>query len=146
MYGREGPALAITVKAAESTAGVKAETTNSKVTDNSELGKDAFLKILVTELANQDPLEPLDQAEFIGQMAQFTEVEQMSNVSDTLEGMSGFMQFSASTMVGQPVKYADENGMSVAATVDSVVFEQDRVYLSMDNGEQVPIDRIVSVG
>lgn len=137
--------MAVTVNAAES-ANVKTETVNRSVSDNSELGKDAFLKILVTELANQDPLEPLDQAEFIAQMAQFTEVEQMTNMNDTLESMSGFMQFSAATMVGQPVRYADEDGLSVSATVESVVFEQDKVYLSLDNGAQVPIERIVSVG
>jgi flagellar basal-body rod modification protein FlgD len=44
---------------------------------NQELGKDAFLKLMMTQLAHQDPLQPLDNKEMITQMAQFTSVEQM---------------------------------------------------------------------
>lgn len=119
---------------------------NQSVADNSELGKDAFLQILVTELANQDPLDPLDQTEFIAQMAQFTEVEQITNMGDTLQSMAGFMQFSAANMVGTEVTYVDDEGVNVAATVDSVVFEKDQVLVGMDNGDQVAIDHIIRVG
>jgi flagellar basal-body rod modification protein FlgD len=118
---------------------------NQSVADNSELGKDAFLQILVTELANQDPLEPLDSTEYISQLAQFSEVEQVGNVSDTLESLVSYVQFSAASMVGNNVTYADESGVNVSATVDSVVFEQGQVLVGMDNGDQVSFDRIVSV-
>ena len=53
--------------------------------DNSNtLGKDQFLRILVTQLRNQDPMEPLQDREFIAQMAQFTSVEQLMNMSTEL--------------------------------------------------------------
>lgn len=51
--------------------------------DRNELGKDAFLKLLATQLANQDPLNPTDDTQFIAQLAQFSSLEQMSNLNKT---------------------------------------------------------------
>ncbi len=54
-------------------------------TASSELGKDAFMQLLVNQMAYQDPLEPMDNSEFLGQLAQFSSLEQMQNVASAVE-------------------------------------------------------------
>lgn len=56
-----------------------------------DLGRDDFLKILLTQLQNQDPTEPMKDKEFIGQMAQFSSLEQMTNMADNFKQLSGML-------------------------------------------------------
>lgn len=58
---------------------------NKKTEDkrNNDLDKDAFLRLLTTQLANQDPLNPMEDREFIAQLAQFSSLEQMQNLNKT---------------------------------------------------------------
>ncbi len=53
----------------------------------SELGKDEFMKLLLAQMQNQDPLNPTDNTEFVAQLAQFTSLEQMTNMNTSLEEM-----------------------------------------------------------
>lgn len=66
------------------------------------LGKDDFLKLLVTELSNQDPLSPMDNKDMITQMAQFSTVEQMNNMSSAMEKLgSGFTSLFQHSLLSQ---------------------------------------------
>lgn len=85
---------------------------NFKVTDkpdNGSLGKDAFLKILITQLQNQDPTSPMDDKEFIAQMAQFSSLEQMQNMTKAMEGLLASQQqtqmMSYTSFIGKEVKW-----------------------------------------
>jgi len=59
-------------------------TTTNTTTTNDILGKDAFLKLLITQLRNQDPLNPMEDKEFIAQMAQFSTLEQMQQLNKNI--------------------------------------------------------------
>ena len=65
---------------------------NGRRVASDELGKDDFLKLLITQLTHQDPTEPMDDREFIAQMAQFSTLEQMTNLSAEFERLRGLLQ------------------------------------------------------
>lgn len=71
------------------------------------LGKDAFLQLLVTQLKNQNPLEPQDNGEFVAQLAQFSSLEGITTLNDTVSGIAGNYNSSqalqASSLVGRSV-------------------------------------------
>jgi flagellar basal-body rod modification protein FlgD len=70
-----------------------------------DLGKDEFLKILITQLTNQDPTEPMQDREFIAQMAQFSTLEQMTNMSSQFERLGGLLQSGqAVSLLGKDVE------------------------------------------
>ena len=66
-------------------------TTNTTKPRNDGLGRDAFLQLLVTQMSHQNPLQPQEDGAFIAQLAQFSSLEQLTNIDDTLKGMAGAM-------------------------------------------------------
>lgn len=116
--------------------------TNRVTTSKDQLGKDDFLKLLVTQLKNQDPLKPMDDREFIAQLAQFSTLEQMQNMN------SSFNAVRAINLIGKNI-YAtitDNNGNSQTVTgkVD-VVYKQNGEYFLQVNGIDVPVDAVTAV-
>jgi len=84
------------------------------------LGKDDFLNMLIAQLQNQDPLNPTDGTEFTAQLAQFSSLEQLSNINDNLQNMG---QFQASLIDSQAVSYI---GKEITAKGNSVQLESGR--------------------
>lgn len=69
---------------------------------NDDLGKEAFLQLLVTQLQNQDPLNPQDNSSYIAELAQFSALEQMTNVASSLESLGTVVNnIDTSVLVGQ---------------------------------------------
>ena len=74
----------------------KANTVNGR-TASQQLGKDDFLKLLITQLSNQDPTSPMEDTQFISQMAQFSSLEQMTNMNESFNKMAAMINSSQAT-------------------------------------------------
>ena len=94
--------------------------TPSTSAGGNEMGKDAFLKLLVAQLKYQDPMNPAEGAEFVAQTAQFTQVEKLSELAAAQQDMvSAQLMQSASNMVGRTVTYIGADGAGVTGVVTS---------------------------
>lgn len=107
----------------QTTAEQKAE--EAKKAGGGSLDKDAFLQLLVAQMKYQDPLQPTSNTEYISQLATFSELEEMQNVSASMD-MSR-----ANALVGQYVFMNEENGFA-EGPVDYVVYQGGKVYLSVN--------------
>jgi flagellar basal-body rod modification protein FlgD len=127
---------------ASSTSG----TSSSDITRTveTELGKDDFLKLLITQLTHQDPLNPMEDKEFISQMAQFSSLEQLTNLNAGLESMTNFAMTNAVNYIGRTVTFYNSDGEELSYKVTSVTFDQGEVTLHYDGGS-VPLENVIGV-
>ncbi|NOU84873.1 flagellar hook capping protein [Paenibacillus sp. LMG 31460] len=119
----------------------------SKDKDNNTLGKDDFLKILITQLQNQDPTQPLQDKEFIAQMAQFTSVEQLTNMAGEMKLMRQSLGF-VSGLIGKSITWTDidSSGASVekSGVIDSITFKDGNQYANV-KGEEISLDKLKKI-
>lgn len=95
------------------------------------LGQEDFLKILLTQLTFQDPMKPLDNQEFIAQMAQFTSLEQTRQLNDRVDGL---VTIEAATqalgLIGRTVEIKTDAGSEVG-DVTTITFENSSPQLTV---------------
>ncbi|MFH0995965.1 MAG: flagellar hook capping FlgD N-terminal domain-containing protein [Pseudomonadota bacterium] len=134
-----------------SAIGASTTSTNSLYNSGTQtLGKDDFLKLLVTQLQNQDPLNPTDSTEFVSQLAQFSSLEQLSNVNDNLKTVQLFDQSinnaQAVNFVGKTIKATGsmfELGSGETHEIQYQLGEDaDAVYVSIYNTSGEVIKKI----
>lgn len=117
-----------------------------------ELGKDEFLKLLITELKYQDPTNPMQDREFISQMAQFSSLEQMLNFNTNMSKLVENVSFQSSfELLGRIVDVevqgiTDENGNTriINGTVEAVSKKENEIYVRV-NGEDYPSSNIITL-
>ncbi len=105
------------------------------------LGKDDFLKILMTQLQNQDPSKPMEDKEFIAQMAQFSSLEQITNMRKGFDNLQRTMGRSfALSLIGKTVDIQPKDADAVRGLVSEVVTgenEQVKVNGVMYNSDDI---------
>ncbi|MER2105571.1 MAG: flagellar hook assembly protein FlgD [Solibacillus sp.] len=128
-------------------------------TDNGALGKDAFLKILITQLQNQDPTSPMDDKEFIAQMAQFSSLEQMQNMTTAMENLLSSQQqtqmMSYTNFIGKEVKWhevtdkvdADDKPITTEGTgvITELKFVNGDPIFKLSDGKEISPGNVSSV-
>lgn len=118
--------------------------------EQSQLGKDAFLRLLVTQLSNQDPMEPMQDRDFIAQMAQFSSLEQITTLATV---MTNFVDFQISSslaqqshIIGQKVHWQTKNEDGDMVSGDGIVkgisFKDGLVFAELEDGKKISLGDI----
>ncbi len=108
--------------------------------------KEMFLRLLVTQLQNQDPMNPVNNEDFLSQMAQFTSVEQQLAMVERLDYMATEAAMNRSVaMIGREVDYLNGDEIVGGATVAAVSFQGGQPRLVLEDGTQISPGQVVRV-
>src|SRR5690349_8903084 len=97
-----------------------------------QLGKDDFLKLLVTQLQYQDPMNPSDNQQFMAQMAQFSMVEGINNLESTLGSLQGV------GLIGKEIVYKADDGSTKTGTATSIAMKGSSYTVQVDGADVDP--------
>ena len=128
------------------TAAVTAPASATKKSSMASLDKDAFLKLLVAQLQHQDPSSPQDSSQWTAQMAQFSTVEQLTNLATTsAKSAKSAAMSQAVALLGKTVSYIGQDGASAQGTVQRIDAGGDVPTLMIDGVAGVSLDSISEV-
>lgn len=108
-----------------------------------DLESGEFIKILTSELTNQDPFEPNDSAQVLEQLSSLRNIESQSALQDQLESLVLQNQIAqASGMIGKEVQGLDEQNRRLAGEVVSVRVQEGKAVLELDTGQTLSMSRV----
>ena len=105
-----------------------------------------FLNMMVTQLQNQDPLNPTSSSDLLAQMSQIGQLQSSTSLQSTLQnfGLQTSLS-SASAMIGKTVTGTDANTNPISGVVTSVQVAAGNVTLSLDNGNALPLANVTAI-
>lgn len=107
--------------------------------------QDTFLKLLVAQVQNQDPLDPVSDTDFIAQLAQFNSLSSLQQLNASFDQMLKLTQLTqGSELIGKNVQYLDGTGTIVSGTVGRVISDGSQIFLDINNA-RVGLDQITAV-
>ena len=136
------------VSSGTTTADALATTTTATRTANSSLGKDDFLKLLVGQMKNMDPLGAgnSDPSQSMAQMTQYSILEQLTNMSHANEALALQNKTSSAVgLIGRSVSYAGADGNPVEGVVEKVETAGDKVTLTIGGKPGIDPDAVLEV-
>ena len=110
----------------------------------SESSRDQYLQLLIAQLRNQDPISPVQQEDFIAQLAQFATLEGVENLNDTLQAFTQSQQVADGAHLLDRVVAYESDGLSGVGTVQGVEVQEGKLALNVQ-GEYVPIEFVTGV-
>jgi flagellar basal-body rod modification protein FlgD len=131
------------VTSTSGTAGTAAPTSPSTTPAPQTLDYSAFLRLLIAQLKNQDPTKPMDSAQYIGQLASFSSVEQAMKTNAKLDAlMSANALSQAEAYIGRSVASADG---TITGQIVAVKVTSDGPLAILDNGQQILLELGITV-
>ena len=113
---------------------------------NAQLKTEDFIKMMITQLQNQDPMEPAKNDQLLAQMSQIGQLQSATSLQESLKGLVTQNQIGAAAgLIGKTVQGLDDNDDPVTGTVTSVRVEKDSVSLELDNGTKLPLARVTTI-
>ena len=115
--------------------------------NNFALKTEDFIKMMITQLQNQDPMEPAKNEELLAQMSQIGQLETSTQLQTSLKSVTLQTQIgSASALIGKSVQGIDDNNNPIEGVVNSVKVAGDSVQLNLDSGMSVALTNVSSIG
>jgi flagellar basal-body rod modification protein FlgD len=106
-----------------------------------------FIKMMITQLQNQDPMEPAKNEEILQQMSDIGQLETSTQLQTTLKSVTLQTQIgSASALIGKSVQGLDDNNDPIDGVVNSVKVDGDSVDLQLDTGMSMALSKVSSIG
>ncbi len=119
--------------------------TSSGDSNKSVLSQEDFLKIMLAELTNQDPLEPLDNSEFLNQLTQIQTLEATTRLTEGIQSLIlGQQVTTAGVLIGRTIIGVDATGAPVEGIVDRIILQDGEVSLGVGDST-LPIGNVRQV-
>lgn len=132
------PSTSVTSGGSSSSSSSGTSSSGASASGPSSLGEDDFLKLLMTQLQNQDPSSPMDDSQFISEMAQFQSLESNTNIEKAVENLN--TSFQNSLQAQNATSQSMTNSTSVSLIGKQVTVKQSNVQWDMQPGATVPIN------
>jgi flagellar basal-body rod modification protein FlgD len=118
----------------------KSSSSTSSTTSSTGVDYNTFLQLLVAEMKNQDPTNPMDTSQYMSQFAQLSSVEQAMQTNNKLDALLSSQSLSqADGLIGKTVSFTDATGASFSGKVASISINSDGSVATLENGTKVAI-------
>ncbi|VIO66110.1 Basal-body rod modification protein FlgD [Bradyrhizobium ivorense] len=113
---------------------------SSSTKSTSTVDYNTFLQLLIAEMKNQDPTNPMDTSQYMSQFAQLSSVEQAMQTNSKLDALLSSSALSqADGLIGRTVSFTDTTGASVTGKIASVSINTDGAVATLENGTKVMV-------
>jgi flagellar basal-body rod modification protein FlgD len=119
---------------------------NSIRSDKFQLKTEDFIKMMIVQLQNQDPMEPAKNQELLAQMSQIGQLQSATTLQQSLKTMVLQNNLGAAgNLIGKMVRGLGPTGETLSGIVSSVRVEGDSISLELDNGYRLPLERVTEI-